>query len=201
MQAGCSKKCIVGLRESEDIWASASGICVQWGESRDEVKLWCNGYSETAVVCGDWSQLGHPEQLNCAIDWPLLSGMKKTCGHCCYVTYLHQACSAQRWLDPSWIQMLDVCELQWCNRKKSLQGHQRDRQDNDTDYPKKTVSIFIERFHIASCCLLIRQNWLNPQMQYINRDKISEDSGGRRKRMGKQLVGFTIAEIKARIPA
>jgi len=38
-------------------------------------------------------------------------------------------------------------------------------------------------------------------MQYINRDKISEDSGGRRKRMGKQLVGFTIAEIKARIPA
>ena len=67
------------------------------------------------------------------------------------VTYLHKAGSAQRWLDPSWIKILDVCELQWCNRKKSLQNNQRDRQDNDTDYPKKTVSIFIERFHIASC--------------------------------------------------
>ena len=74
------------------------------------------------------------------------------------MSHLRTAGSAQRWLDPSWIQMLDVCELQWCNRKKSLQRNQRDRQDNDTDYPKKTVSIFIERFHIASCCLLIRQN-------------------------------------------
>jgi len=58
--------------------------------------------------------------------------------------------SAQRWLDPNWIQILDVGELQWCNRKKSLQNNQRDRQDNDTNYPKKTGSIFIERFHIAS---------------------------------------------------
>ncbi|MAA68421.1 MAG: hypothetical protein CL915_06610 [Deltaproteobacteria bacterium] len=64
--------------------------------------------------------------------------------------------SAQRWLNPSQIQMLGVCELQWCNRKQSLQGHQRNRQDNDTDYPKKTVSIFMESIHIASCCLLIR---------------------------------------------
>jgi len=58
--------------------------------------------------------------------------------------------SAQRWLDPYWIQILDVGELQWCNRKKSLQNNQRDRKDNDTNYPKKTGSIFIERFHIAS---------------------------------------------------
>jgi len=58
--------------------------------------------------------------------------------------------SAQRSLDPNWIQILDVGELQWCNRKKSLQNNQRDRKDNDTNYPKKTGSIFIERFHIAS---------------------------------------------------
>jgi hypothetical protein len=58
--------------------------------------------------------------------------------------------SAQRWLDPNWIKILDVGELQWCNRKKSLQNNQIDQQDNDTNYPKKTGSIFIERFHIAS---------------------------------------------------
>jgi hypothetical protein len=28
--------------------------------------------------------------------------------------------SAQRWLDPNWIEILDVGELQWCNRKQSI---------------------------------------------------------------------------------
>jgi hypothetical protein len=58
--------------------------------------------------------------------------------------------SAQRWLDPNWIQIFDVGEFEWCNREKSLQNNQRDQKDNDTNYPKKTGSIFIERFHIAS---------------------------------------------------
>jgi len=58
---------------------------------------------------------------------------------------------SREWLVPNWIMTFDVAELQWCNRKKFLQYDQRDRQDNDTNYPKKTLSIFVERFHIASC--------------------------------------------------
>lgn len=58
---------------------------------------------------------------------------------------------SREWFVPNWIMTFDVAELQWCTRKKSLQYDQRDRQDNDTNYPKKTLSIFVERFHIASC--------------------------------------------------
>ena len=185
----------------EVIRASASGVYCQWGKGKDRLKTWCVGDSEGAIVCGDWSQLGHRGQLNCAIDCPLNWAKFWPCWPCCYVTGLLKAGSAQRWLDPNWIQILDVCELQWCNRKKSLQNNQWDRQDNGTNYPQKTVSIFIERFHIASCWLLIRQNRLNPQLQYINGRK---DLGGQ---LGdgkadlewivRQLVGYTIAEIKS----
>ena len=58
---------------------------------------------------------------------------------------------SREWLVPNLVMNFDVAELQWCNRKKSLQHDQRYRQDNDTNYPKKTLSIFVERFHIASC--------------------------------------------------
>ena len=44
------------------------------------MKSWCVGDSEAVVVCVDRSQLGHREQLNCSIDWPLVSGMKKPAG-------------------------------------------------------------------------------------------------------------------------
>ena len=51
------------------------------------------------------SQLGEHGQLNRTIDWPLVPNMKKPAGTAVKELHLHKAGSAQKWLDPSWIQI------------------------------------------------------------------------------------------------
>ena len=194
-------ECTLGYRGSEALVASAGWICGQWGERKDNLKLWRGRSPKTAVGGSDWSQLGHRVQLDCSIDWPLVSGMKKTCWHCCYVTNLQSQVVLRGGLTPTGFRFLMFVNYSGAT-ESSLSGATReiDKTTTLTTQRKQFLSSLNVSISPPAVCWFGKIDWTHNWSISMG-SKISEGSERRRKRMGKQLVGYTIAEIKSRIPA